>query len=474
MKRLSAISVICFPAVLLGLLFTGAGRAPAADAPADDENACIICHREEDIWDKDTRRFYVADKHFGGDVHWRAGLRCQDCHGGDPAETDFRKAHAVDTGFRSVKSPADVPGFCGHCHSDNEYMRQFEPSPRVDQESQYWSSGHGQRLEQENDDKVATCTSCHHKPHGSGDDLEEPGILAVDDQKSPVYPTKVAETCKTCHADSKLMTGRTYHGSPIGHDQYAEWRQSVHAKAMFEQDDLSAPTCNDCHGNHGALPPDVDSVANACGSCHTKVAQLFMQTQMQHRFQEAGLPGCVTCHGKHDIGSPTDEMLGMGDSAVCAKCHREGKFGATPAGATEAKEMRASLDELKTQIDDVKLLVSKAERLGMEISGPRFDLRKANDALTNARTLIHTFAVDPVEEKLQEGFAVTAKVGKAAREALDDYTFRRVWLAASLAPILIVIVLLVFYIRSRPEPGTGRAGFSAPSADGGEMGPAAE
>jgi len=470
MKRLSATLLGYVSAVLLGLLTAG----PQSVTAAEEENFCIICHGEADIWDKETLRFHVTEKHFGEDMHWELGLRCEDCHGGDPAEPDFRRAHAVDADFRTIKSPADVAGFCGRCHSDNQYMRQYEPSPRTDQESMYWTSGHGQRLKEKSDDKVATCVSCHHKPHGSGDTLDEPGILAVDDQESPVYATNVAETCKTCHADPEMMAGRTYGGNPIGHDQYEAWRQSVHAKAMFERDDLSAPTCNDCHGNHGALPPDVDSVANACGSCHTKVARLFAQTQMQHRFQEADLPGCVTCHGKHDIGSPTDEMLGMGDSAVCTECHREGKFGATPAGARKAKEMRAGLDDLKAQIEEARLLVSKAERLGMEVSGPRFDLRTANDALVNARTLIHSFAVEPVEEKLQEGFAVTTEVRQSAQNALEEYTFRRIWLAGSLLPILCVIVLLVFYIRSRPQPGTGPAGLLAPSADDRELGPVAE
>ena len=107
------------------------------------------------------------------------------------------------------------------------------------------------------------------------------------------------------------MAGRVYHGRPLSHNQYEQWRQSVHGQALLKGDDLSAPTCNDCHGNHGEVPPEVDSVANACGTCHAKVAALFADTRMKHRFEEVGLPGCATCHGSHAITSPTDEMLGM-------------------------------------------------------------------------------------------------------------------------------------------------------------------
>jgi hypothetical protein len=45
---------------------------------------------------------------------------------------------------------------------------------------------------------------------------------------------------------------------------------------------------------------------------------------------------------------------------------------------------------------------------------------------------------------------VTTKVQAGAEAALAEYTNRRIWLAASLVPILLVIVVLLFYIRSLP------------------------
>ena len=118
----------------------------------------------------------------------------------------------------------------------------------------------------------------------------------MDDLKSPVYPTHVATDLRRLPCRSQKMAGREYHGRPLGHSQYELWSKSVHAKALLKDGDLSAPTCNDCHGNHGAVPPQVKSVANACGMCHGKVADLFAKTRMKHRFEEAGLPGCATCH----------------------------------------------------------------------------------------------------------------------------------------------------------------------------------
>jgi hypothetical protein len=53
---------------------------------------------------------------------------------------------------------------------------------------------------------------------------------------------------------------------------------------------------------------------------------------------------------------------------------------------------------------------------------------------------------------LDEGLQVTATVQARAEQALGQYTYRRIWLALSLVPILLVVVLLLFYIRSLPLP----------------------
>ncbi len=442
--------------------------APAEEAASADANAeeveplpedysCSFCHSDPEQFTGDEKHLFVTEEHLEGDIHWKKGLRCHDCHGGNPNLMEYTD-HRKDDSFRSVGEPADIPPLCGSCHSDIGFMRRYDPSARTDQESEYWTSGHGRRLKatvddesMEQDTEVATCLDCHGGTHGT---------LAVDDQRSPVYPTNVAETCATCHADEEKMAGRTYYDRaeekevPLHHDQYEKWQDSVHGKAMLEKGDLSAPTCNDCHGNHGATPPDVDSVANACGGCHGRIAELFAETRMKHKFEEEGLPGCATCHGNHRISSPTDELLGMGDDAICKACHEAENIrpDAMLAGAKVAKAMSDGLEQLKRAIADAEARVEEAELLGMEVRGPRFELLQARDALINARTLIHGFSAGPVEEVLAEGRKVAAEVQQLADEALKEHTYRRVWLATLLLPILIAVILLVLFIRSMPIP----------------------
>ena len=439
-----------------------AATEKAADAAAMPAvNHCVTCHGESELWEGDRRKFFVTEKDLAKDIHWQRGLRCTDCHGGDPTTMDFAPAHSPDAHFRPLAPPDAVPHLCGDCHADIEYMRRYQPSPRTDQLSEYWTSGHGRRLKESGDRDVATCVSCHGGRHG---------IRPVRALDSPVYPTHVAETCATCHADPKRMAGRQYHGRPLGHDQYEKWRQSVHAQALLKKGDLSAATCNDCHGNHGALPPQVDSVANACGTCHGKIAKLFADTRMKHRFEEVGLPGCATCHESHSIRLPSDEMLGMGEKAVCATCHGQGRYGATLAGAETARAMRAEMDRLSRLIAEAEKNVAQAERLGMEVSGPRFDLHKAFDAQVNARTLVHTFSPTPVKEALAEGLKAASEVNQGALDALHEYTARRVWLATSLIPILAVVTLLLLYIRQLGVPAEEPKASAGPESRGAKTG----
>jgi hypothetical protein len=134
------------------------------------------------------------------------------------------------------------------------------------------------------------------------------------------------------------------------------------------------------------------------------------------------------------------------------RCHEHGKYGATLAGAVAAKAIRSGLDELRQRIGHAGDTIAQAERLGMEVSEPKFELRNATNALTNARTLLHSFQVKPVEAALDEGEKVATAVQSKADHALEEYSYRRKWLAATLVPVFIVIAMLLLYIRRLPAP----------------------
>jgi hypothetical protein len=407
------------PTLLFAVLALSAAPAPAQPKPPAD--GCAACHLE--IGDD---RLVKPVKSYTGDIHASVGFGCVACHGGDAKATGME---AMDPAKGYVGKPGrqQIVQICGRCHSDARFMKQYNPSLRVDQVVEYATSVHGRRLRELNDPKVAVCTSCH--PAHS--------IKPPSDPASSVHPLRVADTCGTCHADAKYMAG---HKVPT--DQLEKYKTSIHWKTMSAKGDLSAPTCNKCHGNHGAAPPGVSWVGSVCGQCHTVMADLFAKSPHAKVFTEMGLPGCATCHENHAVHQASDEMLGLGDKAVCASCHS-----ASDKGGKGAAEMRALIDSLRNESDKARAILLRAEQAGMEVSQAQFDLNDAKNAVVKARAAVHTFTVDAVKKETDAGLGVSAKANARGVRALEELKFRRTGLGVSLVIILTLIAALVLKIR---------------------------
>jgi predicted CXXCH cytochrome family protein len=230
--------------------------------------------------------------------------------------------------------------------------------------------------------------------------------------------------------------------SKIPTDQLEKYRTSVHWEAMTAKGDLSAPTCNDCHGNHGAAPPGISWVGNVCGQCHTVMADLFAKSVHARAFTQMGAPGCATCHENHAIKAAGAGMLGIGEGAVCANCHA-----ADDPGGKAAAQMRALLDSLRAASGRARAVLTQAEHLGMEVSQAQFDLAGARDALVKARSAVHAFAVDAVQKEVEPGLAVSARAEARGMRALEEMQFRRKGLGVSVLIILVLIAGLLVKIR---------------------------
>ncbi len=412
MKRILSSSVI----LMLAL---------ASSGWAETKDSCVTCHSALD------GPLAQPPKDFASDVHHEAGLSCSDCHGGNPND-DSMDAMSAAKGFRGTPPKSKLPEFCGRCHSDGNYMRRFNPKLRTDQLTQYLTSVHGKRLKS-GDAKVAACVDCHGVHN----------ILAVSDSRAPVYPTNVAHTCARCHADSHLMADYK-----IPADQVARYEKSVHAKALADGD-ASAPTCTTCHGNHGASPPGVTSVANVCGTCHVFFVQMFQKSPHGAVFEKMGLPGCVQCHSNHEIVNPSDDWVGTGSKSVCITCHAEGDAGY--AAAQKISDDLAKVNKSQQRAEDI---LSTAERSGMEVSSARLELSHSNEAIIKARVAVHTLDPAEVGKLTSSGAEVSAKAYEAGVAALHERDLRRKGLGLSLIFIALAIGGLYLKIReieSRPK-----------------------
>lgn len=410
--------------VLMLMVTTGSALVSEGLEAAQDPtegNTCVACHQGIG----DPRVTPPAEK-FAQDIHLAKGILCQDCHGGDPTSADPERSMDRAKGFVGKPKRQAIPAVCGRCHSDAAYMKTFNPTLRVDQVQEYLTSVHGKRL-QAGDPKVATCIDCH--------DVHQ--IRAIKDQQAWTYPVKVVDTCGRCHGDAAYMAGRK-----VATDVLDEYKKSVHYEALTKKGDLSAPTCNVCHGNHGAVPPGVDSVANVCGTCHGVTAEMFSKSPHKAAFAAMGLTPCVACHSNHAVLRTSDALVGTDDKAICVSCHD-----ANSTGFKQAAAMRATLDGLRKSIRSATAILDQAERAGMEVSQAKFELRGASDALLKTRTAIHLVDPAAIGKLADEGNQIAAKAHAKGVKALDDHAFRHRGLWVSVGIIVFVIAGLVLKIR---------------------------
>ncbi len=392
--------------------------AVAEDEPPPD--TCVACHTAL------PEPLNAPVEGMKSDIHAEKGLSCVDCHGGDATAMD-ETSMAPEKGFRGKPKPNEIPAFCGRCHADGAYMRRFNPRLSTDQLHQYWTSVHGERL-QKGDEKVATCVSCH-GVHG---------ILPPDRAQSRVFPANVPATCGHCHSNPQYMAEYK-----IPADQEEKYRRSVHADLLLVKRDSSAPACNDCHGNHGAFPPGVSSIAEVCGQCHVNNAAFFVKSPHKPAFDKLGLPECATCHSNHEIHQTSDDMLGVQQNAVCRRCHESGSAGYAGAG-----RMRDAIERLKTVMTDTEAMLTKARTMGMEVSEEEYAYQQeVRPQLVKVRTQTHLGDPQAVLQAVDEGIKSAAASEASAKATLGEAQSRRRSLLIPLVLIGILMGLLDLKLR---------------------------
>ncbi len=338
-----------------------------------ESQACLKCHLDEKKFPGDKKGSASFVTHYKTSIHAaieKDGLLeaagCVDCHGNhmiynpsDP-KASTKRARQIET--------------CGKCHKD--IVGSFKKSK------------HGQELIKGND-KAPTCTDCHdehdiqstllsndfskinltekclscHKdgkiPHKNFKGEEE---LITGYQKSVHYLALKegnfdAPTCYQCHGahemestenpDSKINKkniAKTCGESGCHGKQLIDYRGSIHEIGVGK-DSKDAPTCNNCHGNHGILTKNLENkleksryIVTLCSNCHSSVVLVErndLPTQVSETFSESfhGLAirgggkeaaNCESCHGNHNV-RPSDDSLSTINKKnlpeTCGKCH---------------------------------------------------------------------------------------------------------------------------------------------------------
>lgn len=114
-------------------------RSPWGEGPKVEKEVCIECHASEMI----KPEFRGIPSEWRKSWHYRNGISCHDCHGGDPK--DAAMSMSPERGFIGAPKYKDVPKFCGKCH--------------IGILQHYFESGHGKALKSTG--KGPNCVICH-------------------------------------------------------------------------------------------------------------------------------------------------------------------------------------------------------------------------------------------------------------------------------------------------------------------------
>ena len=333
-----------------------------------DLQTCALCHTMPEPFQDERQRFYIPKEQLAQDAHFRAGVKCYDCHGGNPFSFSRDEAHARSIGENKLKIVgfryplSEVQKSCRRCHEQEiaSLARGVHAKAGEDEQggrgplscqrchgeikhSLYPSDDRRSRVFL--DHQVDLCGGCHEEyartfgesVHGRG--LERSGLLVTavcadchdahaihesDDRRSTLHPANVAATCAKCHRFIEERLRHSVHGSGNGLGQLTD------APAPGGEQKRT-PSCTDCHFGHSSPRPDTAGfrlgVSARCGNCHGEISEGYRQS-LHGQLTQLGFEAaaeCADCHGSHEImpiDDPTSRVAkGENRLDTCRKCH---------------------------------------------------------------------------------------------------------------------------------------------------------
>ncbi|MEO8166935.1 MAG: cytochrome b/b6 domain-containing protein, partial [bacterium] len=278
--------------VSLSLLLTSILLFCSAAAFAAGADACLTCHADKSLTQEKhghVRSLFVDGNAFTRSAH--GDLKCVSCHEAFQAD---QLPHA-----RKIKRVE-----CSTCHADQQFV-------------DYGLSVHGTM---KNGRPAVECSGCH-TTHA---------IQKVSAIPAPEKKEFTERICAKCHADVDKKYMASDHG------------------AALRAGTKGAPTCIDCHGDHGVVSPTTEGArtsrkkeAEMCLSCHLNKNEVrarvgpsagFIASYGNSVHGQAMQNGndaaatCSDCHGSHEMqkgSDPRSRVSRAHIAATCAQCHSD-------------------------------------------------------------------------------------------------------------------------------------------------------
>jgi hypothetical protein len=215
-------------------------------------------------------------------------IPCQQCHGGDPKEENWEKAHKSIVKDPTFPNPAAT---CGECHEEiaasapNSLHYTLKPMFRaIDLRAGNHDPAIDKAVHHAQKTHCGTCHSSCGQCHVSRPEYVKGGFLAAHlFKKQPPMDT----TCASCH-------GGRVHGEFTGAND--DYDADVH----YADEDM---TCMDCH---------------TAAEMHADAKDVTSRLVLPQR------PACFKCHqdaGSQNSGNPSHAL--HADKVACQVCHAQ-------------------------------------------------------------------------------------------------------------------------------------------------------
>jgi hypothetical protein len=386
----------------------------------DTQNTCLSCH----MGLKPELSQYA--RQWAESVHSSVPVFCEECHGGNPYSS--RPPRVGKDGFIGKPSKQAIPVICNRCHADIVYMQKH--NIRVDEESQYTNSVHGQQLLKKNNPDVPSCVDCH----GSHD------IRKPDDPKSTVNHYHVADTCARCHAASNRMKP---YGLPA--DQLTQYKKSYHGRILYQQikgkNPRLVPSCPGCHGIHEGKPAGGGTqVSDACYNCHLNIKRYFQKSIHSLLLKKNHKPRCIDCHGYHDIPYPGEDLLAGESTSHCGNCHS-----LQSSEYQNGLKFRALIKQAKKIAEKSQGRINKIKKdLDIDTSCLNLKMDDALQTLDEAVKATHSQDVQTVSQIIQDAYKHLNTIDQQISLLYQEIRQRKQWLARVLLLICAAFSLAAY------------------------------
>lgn len=383
-------------------------------------DTCINCH-------KIVNPKIVEE--YKNSVHGQIDLSCTVCHGGNNKEEEEEKAHAP-TNFKGKFAKKNIPELCNSCHGDINMMKTYRLNANVYNE--YLTSKHGKLLIEQNDEKVAVCTDCHHIHN----------ILSKKNPASPAYKLNIPYTCGRCHSDKEYM--KQYN---IPTNQVEDYVGGIHGQILYGKiegkNPLLVPVCIDCHSAHGAVPPEVTNVPFMCGTCHFEVLQYFKLSPHFESLKRDGIPKCIDCHGNHKNTLPPVDLLFSTEKESCSFCHNLDKEKNISNTAQTLQKMISNTQEYIKQMNDL-LKDYPFQNYAEIIATVKVNVEKIQRSLSHLQKISHSLDMNLIEKEYNNILTIVKSTNIFREKILSK---ERKW-SRGFVLLLISIILLILFIVS--------------------------